>query len=225
MIQPDPIKAGSERSCGQRLKKARLKAGLSREDVAHRLKMPARVVEALETDHWEVLGAPVFVRGQLKSYARLLKLDMDVDGCLDEANLPPVAPPELISHSHVPHYRRVLEQATRNAVYIVMTAAIALPVWWATRDHLRPSSSPTVQSLEVPEGLSPVLGSESNDGESGTGASAMVPRRSQRTPVVASMTRAAPNRHRGRPPACRYRSTTKAGSRSSIRRASRLRRA
>ncbi|MCF7220501.1 helix-turn-helix domain-containing protein [Marilutibacter chinensis] len=180
MIQPDPIESGSVPSCGSRLRQAREAGGLTREEVSSRLKMPLRVVEALENDEWEVLGAPIFVRGQLRSYARLLKLDMDVDGCLDQAHVPRVAPPELVSHSHTPRYRRVLEQATRNTVYIVMTAAIALPVWWATRDHLSPSSgSPDVQSLEVPDGLAPAR----QDEPAATSA-----QRPARTPVVASMT-------------------------------------
>ncbi|KAB8192469.1 DUF4115 domain-containing protein [Lysobacter maris] len=180
MIQPDPIESGSVHSCGSRLRQAREAGGLTREQVSSRLRMPLRVIEALENDDWDVLGAPIFVRGQLRSYARLLKLDLDVDGCLDEAHVPRVAPPELVSHSHTPRYRRVLEQTTRNAVYIVMTAAIALPVWWATRDHLSPTSgTPDVQSLDVPEGLAPVR----QDAPASTTA-----RRPARTPVVASMT-------------------------------------
>lgn len=182
MNQPDPIDSGAAHGCGARLKQAREEAGLSREAVSSRLKMPLRVIEALENERWEVLGAPIFVRGQLRSYARLMKLDMDVDGCLDEAHLPRVAPPELVSHSHIPRYRRILEQATRNAVYIVLTAAIALPVWWATRDHLAPTaSSPAVQSLDVPEGLAPVP----RDVDDPLAAES---RRPLRTPVVASMT-------------------------------------
>lgn len=178
MIQPDPIESGSVDSCGSRLRQAREASNLTREQVSSRLKMPLRVIEALENDDWDVLGAPIFVRGQLRSYARLLKLD--VDAYLEEAHVPPVAPPELVSHSHTPRYRRVLEQATRNAVYIVMTAAIALPVWWATRDHLSPSAgSPDVQSLEVPDGLEPVQ----RDTSAATAAQPQA-----RTPVVASMT-------------------------------------
>ena len=150
--QSGPEQAASDPSCGHRLREAREAAGLSREEVASRLKMPARIVQALENDDWDALGATIFVRGQLRSYARLLKLDLDVDSCLDRAEVAPVAPPDLVSYSHTPRYRRVLEQATRRAVYIVMTLAIAVPAWFATGPHLS-KKAPATQSLEVPDGL------------------------------------------------------------------------
>jgi cytoskeleton protein RodZ len=56
------------------LRKAREAAGLSLEDVAAQLQMPARVVQSLEEEDWARLGAPVFVRGQMRSYSRLLGL-------------------------------------------------------------------------------------------------------------------------------------------------------
>ena len=54
--------------CGERLRAAREAAGLSVDDVALRLHMPARVVRSLESEDWSRLGAPVFVRGQVRSY-------------------------------------------------------------------------------------------------------------------------------------------------------------
>ena len=60
--------------CGERLRLAREAAGLSVDDVAARLHMPARVVKSLEAEDWSRLGAPVFVRGQVRSYSRLLGL-------------------------------------------------------------------------------------------------------------------------------------------------------
>ncbi|TWG92551.1 cytoskeleton protein RodZ [Luteimonas sp. J16] len=62
---------------GERLRKAREAAGLEVAEVARRLKMPVKVVEALENEDWGSLDAPVFVRGQLRSYARLLGLKID----------------------------------------------------------------------------------------------------------------------------------------------------
>ena len=133
-------------SCGARLRQAREQAGMSREQVSARLKMPVRVIDALESDDWAVIGAPVFVRGQLRSYARLMRIDLEAD--LVQAQVGPVAPPELVSHSHIPRYRHLLEQGTRRAVYIAITAVIAVPVWLATRPHL--SNDLHVQSLDVP---------------------------------------------------------------------------
>ena len=157
-------------SCGARLKQAREAAGLSVEEVSARLKMPGRVVQTLESDDWSTLGAPVFVRGQVRSYARLL--NVDVDAWLEQT-APEVAPSVLVSHSHTPRFQRVFEHVTRRAIYIVMTAAIAVPVWLATRPHL--NNNVAVQSLEVPDTPAPAADP------------APAPQTQQRTPVVASM--------------------------------------
>ena len=69
---------GSGNGCGQRLRAAREAAGLSVHDVAAKLKMPSRIVEALEAEDWARIGAPVFVRGQLRSYSRLLGLPVEL---------------------------------------------------------------------------------------------------------------------------------------------------
>ncbi|KGM57642.1 hypothetical protein N799_00150 [Lysobacter arseniciresistens ZS79] len=157
-------------SCGARLRAARELAGMSREQVSARLRMPVRVIEALESDDWARIGAPVFVRGQLRSYARLMGIDLEAD--LVQAQVGPVAPPELVSHTHVPRYRHVFEQATRRAMYIAITAVIAVPVWLATKPHL--SNTPHVESLEVPAELATAE----------PAPSATPPRR---TPLIASM--------------------------------------
>ena len=86
---------GDARGCGDRLRDARTAAGLSVQEVATRLRMPVHVVQALEEGRWQVIGASVFVRGQLRSYARLL--GVDVEPFLD-AEIAPTAPVELVSH-------------------------------------------------------------------------------------------------------------------------------
>lgn len=134
------------KGCGQQLREAREAAGLSIEDVGNRLRMPARVVRALEAEQWERLGAPVFVRGQLRSYARLLSVDLDP--LLERAHIAPVQPVELISHTHTPPLRRMLESVTRRMVYVVITAGLAVPIWYATRSHFG-NEGPSTASLDV----------------------------------------------------------------------------
>jgi cytoskeleton protein RodZ len=128
--------AGPEgaRGCGARLRKAREAAGLSQADVAARLKMPLRVVDSLEIEDWSRLGAPVFVRGQLRSYSRLLGLT--TSPMFEASGVAPVEPPTLTPRTYTRPLQRFAEQAARRFVYIVMTIAIAIPVWLATRPHL-----------------------------------------------------------------------------------------
>ena len=132
--------------CGERLRQAREAAGLSLADVAGRLHMPVQVVAALEEERWERLGAPVFVRGQLRSYARLLGVDLGE--LLQQARIAPVEPPKLVSHTHTPRVRRMAESLGRRAVYVVITAVLAVPVWYAFQSKFG-DAPPSTASLDV----------------------------------------------------------------------------
>jgi cytoskeleton protein RodZ len=59
---------------GDRLRSARAARALSLEQVSEALHLDESIVLALEAEQFGVLGAPVFVRGHLKAYARLVKL-------------------------------------------------------------------------------------------------------------------------------------------------------
>ena len=133
--------------CGALLRQAREAAGISLVDASAELKMPVRVLEAIEQENWQQLGAPVFIRGQLRSYARLLKVD--AEPYLQQAGFQGVQVAELVSHSHVPRYRRVMESTARRAVYVVITAAIAVPVWFATQSQVGRNTPQTTASLDV----------------------------------------------------------------------------
>jgi len=62
---------------GNQLREARIRAGLSVQDVASRLRLDTDTIEYLEDEHYERLPAPAFVRGYLRNYASLLGLAAD----------------------------------------------------------------------------------------------------------------------------------------------------
>ena len=62
-------------SIGAALARAREERGLSISDVAQQLKFAPRQLEALEQDRFEHLPGGTFVRGMVRSYARLLKIE------------------------------------------------------------------------------------------------------------------------------------------------------
>ena len=62
-------------SAGSRLTAARTASGLSIAEVARHLKLSPLQVEALETGDHKKLPGPVFVRGFMRNYARLVNLD------------------------------------------------------------------------------------------------------------------------------------------------------
>lgn len=63
---------------GEQLRTAREAKGLHAADVAQALKISARQVEALEAGDWSALPGQTFVRGFVRNYARLLRLDPDL---------------------------------------------------------------------------------------------------------------------------------------------------
>ncbi|CAN7347148.1 DUF4115 domain-containing protein [Pseudoxanthomonas sp. LjRoot143] len=133
--------------CGVVLKAARERAGLSVQEISQRLKMPVRVIQSLEAGQWDQSGGVVFVRGQLRSYGRLLKVD--VEPFLQQAETVVARPAELVSHSHTPRFQYFFESFKRRAVYVVLTLVIATPVWMALRPSSGPSPDAATASLDV----------------------------------------------------------------------------
>jgi cytoskeleton protein RodZ len=79
-------------SPGAQLVAAREARGLSVADIAQQLKLSPSQVEALESDDYRRLPSPVFVRGFMRNYARLVKLDATSLLAHIEQELPRVAP-------------------------------------------------------------------------------------------------------------------------------------
>src|SRR3546814_17031778 len=86
----------------------------------------SRLIEALEAEEWDRIGAPVFVRGQLRSYSRLLGLP--VQPVQMASGVAPIEPTPLVSRTHTPRMQRIADQVGGRLVYIVITALIILPV-------------------------------------------------------------------------------------------------
>ncbi|NOT89735.1 MAG: helix-turn-helix domain-containing protein [Lysobacter sp.] len=148
----------SARGIGERLRQTRIRAGLTPSEVGSQLKMPTYAIEALEREDWARIGAPVFIRGQLRSYARLLGLP--ADAIVESLSMPIDAPAELVPQTYTPRMHLVAEQTKMRLVYVVLTAAIAVPVWLATRSHLDSAVDTVSLDADAPlslpqQGMSP----------------------------------------------------------------------
>lgn len=71
----DTAPAAAQASAGTRLREGREAAGLSIDAVAQQLKLAPRQVTALEDDNFAALPGRTFIRGFVRNYARLLRLD------------------------------------------------------------------------------------------------------------------------------------------------------
>jgi transcriptional regulator with XRE-family HTH domain len=72
---PDGAKFHVMPSLGDEFRVAREARGLSLSDVAEQLHIRSIYLQAIEEEDWPVIGAPVYVKGFLRTYARFLGVD------------------------------------------------------------------------------------------------------------------------------------------------------
>ncbi len=63
------------RDLGGRFRAAREARGLSLSEVADQIRIRSVYLAAIEDESWAAIGAPVYIRGFIRTYARFLKLD------------------------------------------------------------------------------------------------------------------------------------------------------
>jgi len=111
---------------GARLRRQRELAGLTAQQVAERLNLDLVAVQALESDDYAALGAPVFVRGHIRRYSTLLGLPgEEILGAYDRSRAQ-LAPPTLVPKSReemVPQRRRAIPQWVLAAALLLIVAA------------------------------------------------------------------------------------------------------
>lgn len=71
------VETASEAGLGDTLRGAREKRGLTVEECATRLFIPASTLTALEANHFADLGPSVYARGHLRRYASFLELEVN----------------------------------------------------------------------------------------------------------------------------------------------------
>lgn len=135
---------------GQRLRAARETRSWSHADVANRLKLPLKLIERLECDDYEGLTDGVFLRGYLRSYARLVGISVEQATSVAAAHTH-TAP--LIATGTISRSRYLFDRYSVSATYLVLTAIIVVPaVWLATHGGLEQNLARTTP-LDVPANI------------------------------------------------------------------------
>src|SRR5581483_187793 len=60
---------------GERFRAAREERGLTLSEVGEQLRIRSVYLAAIEEENWKAIGAPVYIRGFLRTYARFLGLE------------------------------------------------------------------------------------------------------------------------------------------------------
>jgi cytoskeleton protein RodZ len=159
-----PAPAQGSAQPGAILKAARERQGLSVGDLATRLRMSVRQVEAIETDHYEALPKGPFLRGFMRNYAKVVGVDVnEILSLLDRTELgastalraATIAVPNqnIKVNGSAPRAASKLRLGVTVGVLLLLLAAVAY--WWQyVRPNLATGGRPTPVAVQTADGSS-----------------------------------------------------------------------
>jgi cytoskeletal protein RodZ len=176
---------------GARLRASREKLGLTVLQVAERIHTDPKIVEAIEAENYEALGAPVYARGHIRHYAELVgESAAELIGLYSD--LSKVAQPDLTRIVKAPAGVDS-SKLVAPALLVIAVFAVAGAVWWVSAlSKKKPqlsethvvgeeapgeASSPAAPDGTVGQGQPAALGAAGTEGSAGgagaAGGSAM----------------------------------------------------
>jgi len=180
-------------SLGTRLRTAREAQERSIGDVVAELRIPARIIKRLESDDYADISDAVFLRGYLKSYARLVGVPIEEATKVADAHAH-VAP--LIATGTISRSRYLFERYSASATYLTLTAIIVVPaVWLATHGGLQQNLARVTPLDPPPAYVDDLARNDAAGTETGVAADApattvrtlALPSVQQQAPIIASM--------------------------------------
>ena len=135
---------------GERLQAARIQQGLSLGDVASRMHLSTSILEAIEENNFEEITAPIFVKGYLRAYARIVLLDED-DMIQQYSEYYSEEDPPISSTSNTIPELSVADARIKWTTYLVVVVlAVLLAAWWWNKEQNdEPTISLDAQSSSV----------------------------------------------------------------------------
>ena len=117
----------NEVSCGKLLSSERQAKDLSIKDVARELRIDSSIIKKLENNEFQLIEAPVFVKGYLRQYAGLLglKIDMVIDSY--EKNHPDQSYKPIVNEAEEQIRKYVL---TPKLIFIATSVLVIILMGW-----------------------------------------------------------------------------------------------
>jgi len=160
---------------GERLQAARIKQGLTLEDVANRMHLSNSILQAIEENNFDEITAPIFVKGYLRAYARIVALNED-EMITQYLDLYSEEDPPISSTSNmVPELSSTDTRIKWTTYFVVILLAVLLAAWWWNKQQnqvpplsldVPATSEAEVSASEAVVGSGIQAGSESPAGES-----------------------------------------------------------
>ncbi len=115
---------------GQLLRLQREKMGLSAEDIAKRVHLDIKIIEAIEADSEDDLPSAIYVRGYLRSYAKTVGADADEIIEIYNSGTPP-ALPEILPEVKPPTQVSSNDKPVKAFTYLLtLGLALLLLIWY-----------------------------------------------------------------------------------------------
>jgi cytoskeleton protein RodZ len=127
MMAEDQLNNSAE--LGDLLTRAREELSLSQKDISSRLNLNEQIIAALDSNDLDKLPAPTYVRGYIRSYARVVNLDADkligiYEGIAE-------APPEILPDVKPAVQASSRDKPVKAMTYLVtFTLVFLLIAWW-----------------------------------------------------------------------------------------------
>jgi cytoskeleton protein RodZ len=149
---------------GERLQAERIKKGLSVEDVAGRMHLSTSILEAIEENNFDEITAPIFVKGYLRAYARIVALSED-EMIAQYLDMYSEEDPPISSTSNMVPELSVKDARIKWTTYLVIVVlGVLLAAWWWNKQQNDEApislDAQTSGSEEVAGAQTPVVGSE-----------------------------------------------------------------
>lgn len=122
------------KTVGKILQDYRKAQDLTINDIAEQLRLDVRIIEALEQDNFDALPSATYVRGYLRSYAKILSADADNIISLYNDRAP--GPPEIIPD--VKHSTQISssDRPVKAFTYLVTFILVLLLIAWAQSRYI-----------------------------------------------------------------------------------------
>jgi cytoskeleton protein RodZ len=150
----DKSDAKPEVTLGAVLREAREHLGLSVADVANQIKFAPRQIEAIEADDYQNLPEEAFLRGFIRSYAKILQLDAQKLLAALPHNMTKTATMELTPASVGAPFPNAHSLPRQNLILLVAAAVLAVFAGgFALWNFMSPIKHPAVAQVETPISL------------------------------------------------------------------------
>jgi cytoskeleton protein RodZ len=149
-LQDDTEQGPPSLGPGDRLQAARISIGLTQEDVASKMRLSTAILSCLEENNFDDITAPIFVKGYLRSYARIVNLDEE-DIIKQYSQYYTQNDPPISSTSNTSPEINSDDARVKGTTWLVIIILVGLlSFWWWSR-YQQPAQTVSLDSADSSE--------------------------------------------------------------------------